>query len=223
MGTPGALICAWVDVAAEDRSAFREFHDREHMFERLDIPGFRRGRRFRAIEATSDFLILYEVDDLSTLESPAYLARLNAPTPWTLQSISKVKKSRRATLTLDFSRGRARGGCLLAVRYAAGGIRWQQGLRSLADDLTQHAGVLAVHAGVIDERTSNLETTERNAGNPDAWSRQTAEQILMIEATSSETLRELRDHVLSKSTLHAGNPTKLIDSGIYALEICISG
>ena len=82
---PGAILCAWVDVLPEDRDEFRNFHDREHMFERVAIRGFRRGRRFGAISASSDFLILYDVDDLATLASEPYLARLNAPTPmWSL-------------------------------------------------------------------------------------------------------------------------------------------
>src|SRR5271155_72829 len=113
---PGALLCAWVDVALEDYSEFCEFHDREHLFERVAIPGFRRGRRFSAIDASSDFLILYEVDDLSILNSDVYVARLNAPSPWTLRSIAKVKKTRRASLKITYSGGQARGGFALSIR-----------------------------------------------------------------------------------------------------------
>ena len=72
----GALL-AWYDVDP----AMRDEHDRwylhEHMPERMGVPGFLRARRYG--EGRRVFVI-YETADLDVLTSPAYLARLNAPT-----------------------------------------------------------------------------------------------------------------------------------------------
>ena len=79
---PGAAaVTIWCDVAAAVRDEFEDWHTREHMPERLAIPGFLRGTRWRS-EPPGSFFILYELDSAATLAGPAYLARLNDPTPW---------------------------------------------------------------------------------------------------------------------------------------------
>src|SRR5258708_1103511 len=70
-------------VGAEDRAGYYEWHSREDMGGRVGIPGFCRGRRYIAVHAQRDFLVLYEVDDLSVLTGADYLAKANAPSPLT--------------------------------------------------------------------------------------------------------------------------------------------
>jgi len=41
-----AAVIIWNDVAPEGRDAFYAWHDKEHVPERLAIPGFLRGSRF---------------------------------------------------------------------------------------------------------------------------------------------------------------------------------
>ena len=76
----GALLI-WHDPSAEVESDYNEWHSKEHMFERVGIPGFRRGQRAVAISGAPRYFNLYEVDDAETLTSKAYLDRLNDPTP----------------------------------------------------------------------------------------------------------------------------------------------
>jgi hypothetical protein len=78
----GALVI-WHDPEAEAESDYNEWHSKEHMFERVGIPGFRRGQRGVAISGAPRYFNLYEVDGFDVLTSPAYLARLNDPTAWT--------------------------------------------------------------------------------------------------------------------------------------------
>src|SRR5688572_9892221 len=63
------MLNAWFDINPEDQENFFEWHNREHMPERLGITGFTMGRRFRSTEVPNYFLIIYDVDKLSTLES----------------------------------------------------------------------------------------------------------------------------------------------------------
>src|ERR671934_1494326 len=81
---PGALlgsgaVIVWNDVAPEGRDQFYDWHDKEHIPERLAVPGFRRGRRYIRHGHSPEWLTLYEATDLSVLVSNAYLERLNAP------------------------------------------------------------------------------------------------------------------------------------------------
>lgn len=67
----GALL-TWTDVADRDEPAFNEWYDREHLGERLAMPGFRRVRRYRAITGGPRYLAIYDTTDVSDLASPAY-------------------------------------------------------------------------------------------------------------------------------------------------------
>jgi hypothetical protein len=53
------------------------------MPERVGIPGFLRGRRYRAIDAAAEYFTLYEAEDAAVLTGAHYLERLNNPTPAT--------------------------------------------------------------------------------------------------------------------------------------------
>ena len=43
------VIAIWNDITDEGRANFYEWHDREHIPERVAIPGFLRGRRYIAL------------------------------------------------------------------------------------------------------------------------------------------------------------------------------
>ena len=64
----GALVI-WHDV--QDETDYNEWHSKEHMLERVAVPGFRRGLRYVALAGSPKYLNLYEVDDLATLTSSA--------------------------------------------------------------------------------------------------------------------------------------------------------
>ena len=68
-----AAVIVWNDVSDEGRSRFYAWHDREHIPERLAIPGFRRGRRYIRPGHSPEWLTLYEASDLAVVTSPAYL------------------------------------------------------------------------------------------------------------------------------------------------------
>jgi len=78
----GAALAMWWDVAGDVRAEFEHWHSHEHFAERMAIPGFRRASRWRSASDGSGVFVMYELENHDVLSSPAYLARLNAPTPW---------------------------------------------------------------------------------------------------------------------------------------------
>ena len=48
-------VCIWHDLLPEARDDFHQWHNREHMPERVGIPGFRRGRRYVAVASTPEY------------------------------------------------------------------------------------------------------------------------------------------------------------------------
>ncbi len=87
-----AAVLIWNDVAPEGRDQFYRWHDREHIPERLALPGFLRGRRLACTGHSPEWLTIYEADDLDVLTSPEYLARLNAPTPATTATLQALSQ-----------------------------------------------------------------------------------------------------------------------------------
>ena len=80
------IVAIWHDILLEGQAEFYEWHNREHMPERMGIPGFRRGRRYIAVHGTPQFFCFYEGEDLGVVVGPAYLERLNNPSEWTRTS-----------------------------------------------------------------------------------------------------------------------------------------
>src|SRR5215510_8735104 len=123
---PGALlgggaVIVWNDIAAEGRARFYEWHDKEHIPERLAIPGFQRGRRFSCVGHSPEWLTLYEADSLDVLVSQAYLARLNAPTQATIETLRYFANTSRAVCRVVHSLGRSTGGHILVLRLDVDG------------------------------------------------------------------------------------------------------
>ncbi|HXG14724.1 MAG TPA: hypothetical protein VNK50_00670 [Calidithermus sp.] len=78
-----AALAIWFDVAPGDRPELDAWYARQHLPERLSVPGFLRGRRYAAVADGPAFFTLYETRDPGVLSSAAYLERLNNPTDWT--------------------------------------------------------------------------------------------------------------------------------------------
>ena len=87
-----------------------DWHTYEHMHERLPIPGFERGTRWIATAGGPAYMIIYEVAGVDVATSPAYLARLNAPTPWTQSVMPRF-------------RGMVRGFCTVAASAGSSTVR----------------------------------------------------------------------------------------------------
>jgi hypothetical protein len=120
---PAALL-GWYDITPGAEAEHHDWYLREHIPERLALPGFRAARRYRRDEpaatgALPTWFTLYETDDLSALASPQYLARLDEPTPLTRRLAPTALRSRRAAATLVAAAGEAHGGHLAATPLAA--------------------------------------------------------------------------------------------------------
>jgi hypothetical protein len=117
------VVAIWNDVLPEGRADFFEWHNREHMPERVGIPGFRRGRRYIALSGTPEFFTLYETDSPEVLAGADYLARLNNPTPWTRRATAPFRNVALSPCRVALSLGTGQGGLLATLRVAAHNVR----------------------------------------------------------------------------------------------------
>ncbi|MEM0988965.1 MAG: hypothetical protein AAGK00_08785 [Pseudomonadota bacterium] len=82
------ILALWNDCLPGHEEKYEAWYRDEHLPERLSIPGFVRGRRWRAEGHSPEYFTYYEVTDPSVLTSEAYLDRLNHPTPATKDVMS---------------------------------------------------------------------------------------------------------------------------------------
>jgi hypothetical protein len=159
-------VAIWHDIAPEGREAFYAWHGAEHMPERAGIPGLLRGRRYVAVEGAPEYFNLYETASPAVLTGAEYLARLNAPTPWTAATVKHFRGVSRSVCTVDCSLGDGDGGLVATYRYdvadAAAAVHRERicgRLRTIA----REPGIAGAHLLVADPEGSAIETAEKRA------------------------------------------------------------
>jgi hypothetical protein len=179
-------VCIWHDLLPEARDDFHQWHNREHMPERVGIPGFRRGRRYVAVASTPEYFNLYEADSPEVLGGQDYLNRLNAPTEWTRRVVPSFRNVSRSICRVVYTDGVGQGGFMLTQRFDVAerdrphvvkALR-QRLLPPLCDD----KGIAGVHLCLADESISKVETAEKKAR---ADTTQVPTWIMLIEGNSS--------------------------------------
>ena len=105
------------DVAPDFIAEHDDWHTHEHLPERLAIPGFLRGTRWVALRGQPRYFVMYEVAQLATLASDAYLQRLNNPTPWTTKIMARYRGMSRGFCSMAGSFGFGVGHAGLLIRF----------------------------------------------------------------------------------------------------------
>jgi len=217
-----AAVVIWNDVTPEARAGFVAWHNREHMAERIGIPGFRRGRRFRSADAGGpEFLTLYELSDGGVLNGPAYLARLDAPSAWTQTILPQFRNTVRSPCRVEVSIGAGSGGFLSSARLAGelpGGPEALARFRDLAGDLLRRsAELLGVHLLARDAGPGGRETAETRLRGGSAAMPAT---VVLAEGTAGDAVTaaaaELTE-LLARFGLAAGDAV----TGTYRLDLCM--
>ena len=109
------VVAIWNGIRDDLREDFMEWHPREHMVERLSIPGFLRGRRCIAIDGATEFLTLYELRNPEVLLTDVYRQRLSNPTDWSASTLPGFTDNTRGACRILFTEGYAMGAFVLTV------------------------------------------------------------------------------------------------------------
>ena len=165
---PTGLMAFWADIDSDYEARFLEWHNCEHMPERVSVPGFREGRRYRELGARPRYLMMYFTEDAGVLGSDGYMERLNQPTPWTRESLGHFRNPSRNVYALVAERGRTsllEYPYLVAVRFdiaPAADARTESSVHSaLVPGWAALPDVGRVRFYGIDAVVSGIETAER--------------------------------------------------------------
>jgi hypothetical protein len=144
----GVLII-WHAMTPEGDLEMIRWHDREHVAERVGIPGFLRGRRYDSADRPREYLDVYETESAETVRSAPYVLRLNFPTEWTKRVLPHFRDTVRFGCEVVLTTGRGQGGGLLTLRARSvpgreGPVeRWLRETAPAA--LLDETGVVGVH------------------------------------------------------------------------------
>lgn len=158
-----AALAMWWDMAPAMRGAFEDWHSHEHFPERLSLPGFLRGSRWASADGGEGFFVMYEVAEFSSLTSPEYLARLNAPTPWSTKLMPHHRNMVRSQCRVVGSHGAAVAGHAITMRFAGPA----DALEALVQETPLRPGIVGAH--LLQAHRPELPATEeqRIRGNAD--------------------------------------------------------
>lgn len=214
------LVAIWNDILPEMREDFFEWHPREHMVERLGIPGFLRGRRCIAVDADVEFLTLYEVTSTDVLVSDIYKHRLTNPTPWSTKNLPAFRNNVRGACQIEYSDGYAMGGFMLTLRFEASEgaeAKLIDKVKTLAmPELIKMPRVTGAHFVKND-----VSLTGGNSGNQRGRVISLPHLIVLIEGSTADGVRAAGEKYLSNSKLIELGAKPDVIRGTYQLEYSI--
>jgi hypothetical protein len=211
--TGTGVITIWHDISAAGLQDFYEWHNREHIPERVGIEGFRRGRRYIAVAGAPEFFTLYNVDSPSVLSGPAYHARLNDPTPWTLRAVTHFSNEARSLCGVLASGGIGSGGIIGTLRFDCDEAKDEALLARLAGEILPRVLARPLLAGMHVCR-ADLETSRlRSAEQKDRGDNQVPRWVVLVEGGTAAAVAAVMDGPLAPSALGVTGA-----SSIYALQ-----
>ena len=161
------MLLTSMDINPSDDVDFNRWYDREHLEERVAIPGFLEARRYIAHQGSPKYLCLYSTETFDVLDSPAYRAKLANQTDWSRKTMARFKNMIRAVARISISRGQGRGAALGIVRLrpmAGGEDKLRTALQQKLDP-EKSDGIISMHLIENDPALSKPLTDEPASPN----------------------------------------------------------
>ena len=161
------MLLTSMDIDPSDDVDFNRWYDREHLEERVAIPGFLEARRYIAHQGSPKYLCLYSTETFDVLDSPAYRAKLANQTDWSRKTMARFKNMIRAVARISISRGQGRGAALGIVRLrpmAGGEDKLRTALQQKLDP-EKSDGIMSMHLIENDPALSKPLTDEPASPN----------------------------------------------------------
>lgn len=218
------ILAIWHDMVPDQEQALNDWYNHEHHRERVEIPGFFSARRHVALEGTPKFFVFYETTDPSVLESEAYLARVNNPSPWTQASMPHYRNTNRLVCTREAYLGVGHGACAMTLRLTRAEAEIaSKGAGTLArgEAATKEAGIASVQAWQLDAARTHLPSREKEIrGEPDG----SADWIIMLTGNLPDQVRAAgAKHFAAAELRNAGIADGDVDVGLYQLIFTMGG
>jgi hypothetical protein len=212
-----ACLAMWWDMAPEMRAEFEHWHSHEHFPERLGIPGFLRATRWTSASGGEGVFVMYELTAHAVVSSPAYLASLNGPSPWSTKLMPHHRHMVRTQCHVLESRGVGVARQALTLRLSPSEGRAAELQAALAARMAEWVGQPGLAgAHLLRHETPVIaQTTEQKIRGGD----QAADRVLVVCGYEAAALDALASSELSASALVTLGAAPGAVQGRFALSL----
>jgi hypothetical protein len=211
-----AALAMWWNIAPDVRADFEDWHAHEHFPERLSIPGFRRATRWTSADGGEGIFVMYELERYEVLSSPAYAARLNRPSPWSMRLMPHHRNMVRGQCRVVESAGALTASHALTIRLSLAAEHDQPlrvALRDLGTEVRMRPGLVGLHL-LRHETPDMAATTEQQIrGHAD----RRADWVLVAAGYDMQALDSLQRTYLNDAALAALDASPGAERHTYAL------
>jgi hypothetical protein len=176
------MLITLTEVKSRDEADFNEWYNREHIDERVNLPGFHRARRYVAVKASPKYFATYECDTVNDLMTPGYLHLLANQTAWSQAVMARFTHFNRLTVRIQVDLTHGVGGAITCVRFVPDPRRRKPLLEWLQDISLPKAiarnGMLGACAAENDIDIANAPLQDKSMDHPRALD---AEWVVLLE------------------------------------------
>jgi hypothetical protein len=180
------MLVVFAQLSARDEPDLNEWYNREHIDERIGLPGFHRARRYVAVRGSPKYLATYECDSVADLATPDYLHMLANPTPWTRAVTGRFTHFHRLTLRIQADQTHGIGGAVSAIRFVPDPRRRKALVEWLNEQALPKAarrpGMVGACAGENDLEVANAPLQDKSMDHPRA---EEAEWVALLEGNDA--------------------------------------
>jgi len=214
------MLVTFTEVAPEDEAEFNEWYDREHVDERVFMPGFLRARRYLAADGATrvKYFATYETNTVRDLCDPEYMKLLGDQSPWSKKVMARFTHFDRLTVsaTVDLSHGFS-GAAGLARFFPADDKKdaLRAALRdSLLPEAIKREGV---HGAAVLENDLDVANEGLKAQGKPIPENQRQEWLVLLDTATAEQGRSALEALFGGDRLAAefGLSTIAVDRGAY--------
>ncbi len=183
------------DVAPADEADFNRWYDKEHVEERVRIPGFLSGARYFSLEGGRKYLGLYRTESLAVFGSAGYRAAFEKQTPWSIANLDRMRQPIRRVCAVRAVTGFGSGSHAVVLPLAVA-----DNVEALVARAAETGRQLAEQAGFVQSYLLAPDTKLSTPLPRESTEGRVLQPMLVIETSSADAAR--CTHGRSRRTRH---------------------
>ncbi|WP_052496884.1 MULTISPECIES: hypothetical protein [unclassified Rhizobium] len=216
----GAILAIWNDYPAEFAEEYTSWHTFEHVPERLTVPGMQAARRYVSASEIETYFTLYDLEDLSVIEQPAYIDLVRNPTPWSLKMRRHFSKVLRIPGKIAATGGHGIGGAANVQAYSVDrreAQTWVLALETMLRHLITQSHLAGFRVALAEPNQIYEVFSQDEGTDPD-----TMNVVIIAEGESVQSLAALQE-TLTEQINATLQPRKVLRNDLFTLLISYRG